>query len=322
VAAADVTVKELLTQEEITALLELSAPQSAERSSAALFNAGLSKVAKGVGYYLQRLGLQFDAVTVQRDSSAPANSYRYEPDYPYLGSLSIENTLALGIIAARFGAKAEELSLTRALTSLEQNLMEDLCKEISYMVEKELDDYLVKDDAMGNRGDYGLRVAQGELEYTVQLSFTHPQPEADIPEPAVIAVSEGTKVEALLGSVAAERLQEGMVYAVHLFGKNSAVLLLDGSLPYRAKHLHTDAQRHTFVLQEAIADKALLEGYCLCIAASILDDAAFLALDHGTVVALNAHDEVEIHKNGKLTAKGKLFLFEGDIRVRIYNGKS
>ncbi len=319
--------KELLSQNEIDSLLDIFSSPDEEKSRDILFEMGMAKVAKGIENHLERLGLPFDDVRALKSTSEHTNSYNYKPpDYPYLENLSIDNTFALSILAARFGANNREFSLDRELTSLEKQLLEDLCREIAYIVEKELDSYLAKDDGVEKIADYSLLVSQENVQSAMQLSFTTAPlvPTAPVvlqeQEPVETSDVDGTKVEAVVGMITVDVLELGAVYKLHAFGKNRAVLLLDETLPFMAKRLQESDSTLLFALQEAVTDKTMLAGYYLSVAAATIDDEALLALAHGTVLDLKPYDDVQIHKDGKMVAKAKAFFSNGEIAVKVLEG--
>ena len=318
--------KELLSQNEIDSLLDIFSSPDEEKSRDILFEMGIAKVAKGIENYLERLGLPFDDVRALKSTSEHTNSYNYNPDYPYLENLSIDNTFALSILAARFGANNREFSLDRELTSLEKQLLEDLCREIAYIVEKELDSYLAKDDGVEKIADYSLLVSQENVQSAMQLSFTT---EPVVPTAPVMLIEEeaversdvdGTKAEVVVGTIATKTLEKGAMYKLHAFAKNRAVLLLDETLPFMAERLQESDGKLLFALQEALTDKTVLAGYCLSVASTTMDDEALLALEYGTVLALRSYDDVQIHKDGKMVAKAKAFFSNGEIAVKVLEG--
>lgn len=318
--------KDLLSQNEIDSLLDIFSSPDEEKSRDILFEVGMAKVAKGIENYLDILGLQFDNVRVIKSTTEHKNSYNYNPEYLYLENLSIDNSLALSTLAARFGAKEKNFSLDRELTSLEKQLLEDLCREIAYIVEKELDSYLAKDDGVEKIADYSLLVSQENVQSAMQLSFTT---EPVVPTAPVMLIEEeaversdvdGTKVEAVVGTIATKMLEQGVMYKLHAFAKNRAVLLLDETLPFMAERLQENDGKLLFALQEALTDKTVLAGYCLSVADTTMDDEALLALEYGTVLALRPYDDVQIHKDGKMVAKAKAFFSNGEIAVKVLEG--
>lgn len=315
--------KDLLSQSEIDSLLDIFTSPAEEKNRDILFEVRMARAVKGIENYLENLGLQFDAARVSKSRAAEQNSCHYTPDCLYLENLSIENSLALSILAVRFGSKQENLLLERELTSLEKELLEDVCKEITYIVEKELDSYLLKDAAALKIEEYSLFVVQESVEHAISFSFTK---ESIVPTAPVVFEDEpvpetndaaGTKIEAILGTIAAKTLEKDIFYNMQAFAENRAALLLDGTLPFMAKRLQEDEKELSFMLQEAASDKTVLEGYYLCVARATIDDEVLLALEHGTVLELKPYDDVQIHKDGKMVAKAKVFVLDGEIAVKV-----
>ncbi len=141
------TVRELLSNDELEALLGLFSEEGHERTP--LFDVALSRVARGIEHYLERTATACDRAEVLKNVTAPDTHYCYLPEYRYLESLTIENSLALTILGLRFGAGREEASPDRPLTPLEKALLDDFCREVVYLVEKELEAQLLKGAAAG-----------------------------------------------------------------------------------------------------------------------------------------------------------------------------
>lgn len=318
--------KDLLSQSEIDSLLDIFASTGEDKSTDILFEVRMAKAAKGIENYLENLGLQFDTVRVSKDMSAEQNSHNYNPEYMYLENLSIDNSLALSILAARFGSQDKNFSLDRELTSLEKQLLEDVCKEMAYIVEKELDSYLVKADSSEKMADQRILVSQKNIQSVISFSFTK---EPVVTDTSVVIEDEtatetddvaGTKVEAVLGTIATDTLEKGIFYEMQAFSNNRAILLLDKTLPFMAKRLEAGDERLSFVLQEAVNDKRVLDGYYLCVAGTTIDDEALLSLEHGTVLELNTYHDVQIHKDARMVAKAKVLVTDGEITVKVLKG--
>ncbi len=318
--------KDLLSQSEIDSLLDIFASTGEDKSTDILFEVRMAKAAKGIENYLENLGLQFDTVRVSKDMSAEQNSHNYNPEYMYLENLSIDNSLALSILAARFGSQDKNFSLDRELTSLEKQLLEDVCKEMAYIVEKELDSYLVKADSSEKMADQRILVSQENIQSVISFSFTK---EPVVTDTSVVIEDEtatetddvaGTKVEAVLGTIATDTLEKGIFYEMQAFSNNRAILLLDKTLPFMAKRLEAGDERLSFVLQEAVNDKRVLDGYYLCVAGTTIDDEALLSLEHGTVLELNTYHDVQIHKDARMVAKAKVLVTDGEITVKVLKG--
>ena len=318
--------KDLLSQSEIDSLLDIFASPGEDKNRDILFEVRMAKAAKGIENYLENLGLQFDTVRVSKDMSAEQNSHNYNPEYIYLENLAIDNCLALSILAARFGSQDKNFSLDRELTSLEKQLLEDVCKEMAYIVEKELDSYLVKADSSEKMADQRILVSQENIQSVISFSFTKEPVVTNtsvvIEDETVIETDDvaGTRVEAVLGTIATDTLEKGIFYEMQAFINNRAILLLDKTLPFMAKRLEEGDERLSFVLQEAVNDKRVLDDYYLCVAGTMIDDEALLSLEHGTVLELNTYNDVQIHKDARMVAKAKVLVTDGEITVKVLKG--
>ena len=315
--------KDLLSQSEIDSLLDIFASPGEDKNRDILFEVRMAKAAKGIENYLENLGLQFDTVRTSKERSVQKNSYAYNPEYIYLENLAIDNCLALSILAARFGSQDKNFSLDRELTSLEKQLLEDVCKEMAYIVEKELDSYLVKADSSEKMADQRILVSQENIQSVISFSFTKEPVVTNtsvvIEDETVIETDDvaGTRVEAVLGTIATDTLEKGIFYEMQAFINNRAILLLDKTLPFMAKRLEEGDERLSFVLQEAVNDKRVLDDYYLCVAGTVIDDEALLSLEHGTVLELNTYNDVQIHKDGRMVMKAKVFVLDGNVAVKV-----
>ncbi len=320
------TTKDLLSQSEIDSLLDIFTSPAEETGTDILFEVRMAKVAKAIENYLENLGLAFDEVKTVKSASVHTDSVVYDPDYQYLERVSIDNGLALTVLAARFGAKNRELSIDRTLSSLEKRLLDDVCIELVYIVEKELDGYLQKDDAVEKIADYGVVILDGNSERTISFTFKQKR----VMESVTVSLREeesldeadvtGTKIEAVLGTIAIKVLKPGVIYKVHSFAKNRALLLIDNTLPFMANRLDESDGNLLLLLQEAVTDKRMFSGYYLCIAGTVIDDEALLSLERGTFLELRMYDDAEIYKDGKMVAKAKLLLKSGEIAVKVLEG--
>jgi len=320
------TTKDLLSQNEIDALLDIFSSPTEERSNDIVFELRMAKVAKGIENYLENFGLVLDGVKVSKNIAVDKNSYSYNSDYPYLDTLSIDNRLVLTVLVARFGSKNSDISLERALTSLEKELFHDISKEIIYIFEKELDSYLVKESGNESLVGQSVLVTLKNVQFVINFSFANETAKESVPaslkehKPQESDDVAGTKIEALLGTIATKVLKPGVIYKVHAFSKKRAVLLIDRTLPFMANRLQESDKKLLLLLQEAVTDKRILSGYYLCIAGSRIDDETLLGLERGTFLELHMYDDVEIHKDGKIVVKAKVLVTNGEIAVKVIEG--
>ena len=313
--------KELLSQNEIDALLDIFNDTESGKTADIRFEVPMARSAKAIANMLEGLGVPFDDVRVLKTGNTIHNGYDCSPEYPYLERVLIENRLALGMLAAQYGAQEINFEFERELTSLEKTVFEKLCQDLVYRVEKELDDYLhrVPDDQL--IADHWIVVAQGSMECAIQFSFrsasaiesTMPRPQ----EKKVVLPSDlkGTKLEAVLGTFKTEKLEKEAVYRVDLFGKTTLLLLLEGKPFFVGKRLATLENKIPIALKEAAHEP--LRDFSVVIGEAMLDDEALLALGYETVMEMEPYRLVLIHKDGKIVAKAKLALFEDKITVTV-----
>ena len=311
------TTKDLLSQNEIDSLLEIFSSPTEDTNSDILFEVRMAKVLKGIENYFENLGLVFDDVKASKSISEREHDYNYTPEYLYLENVSIDSRLALTLLAARFGSVNRDEPVDRALTSLEEQLLIDVSKEIIYVLEKELDSYFTQGSDTENIVDQSIVVLQDGTEQKISFSFMR---ESKAESASSNSTVNGTKIEAVLGTISTKVLKKGQIYRVHAFAKERVLLLIDGTLPFMANRLEESDETLLFLLQEAVTDKRVFNGYYLCIAGTVIDDEVLLGLERGTFLELRVYDDVEIHKDGKMVAKAKVLLKSGEIAVKVIEG--
>lgn len=311
------TTKDLLSQNEIDSLLEIFSSPAEEGDSDILFEVRMAKVLKGVENYFENLGVVFDEISVSKSLPERTHDYNYVSDYLYLDKLSIDNRLALTVLAARFGAINRDVAIDRALTSLEERLLIDVSREIIYILEKEIDSYLRNNGGTETIADYSIDVLQDGITQKIGFSFMR---ESTIENTIASSAASGTKVEAILGTIATKVLKKGQIYRVHTFDKERALLLIDSTLSFMANRLEESDETLLFLLQEAVTEKRALSGHYLCVAGTLIDDEVLLGLERGTFLELRVYDDVEIHKDGKIVAKAKVLVKYGEITVKVIEG--
>ncbi len=315
--------KELLSQNEIDALLELFNRSENKQNTDILFEVGMAKVAKAIGSYLDGLGLTTDKVRAVQSKSEVNDRFSYKPDYAYLERLAIDNALALAIIGARFGSRVNSATPERPLTSLERRLMQALCREIEYIVEKELDPYLRKAVTDKKIADSSVVITYANRQSTLQFSFTvRSTPVAQTrnlaqKKEAVSADTDGTKVEASVGRLMTDTLEKGKHYKVAAFDKNNIHLLLDSSMVLMAGTVEKSNEKLSVRVKKSVTEKTVNGGYELVVAGTVMDDETFLSLEYGSLLALTLYDDVQVHKDGKIVAKAKVCASGGEITVKV-----
>lgn len=316
------SVKELLSQNEIDALLDLFNTSEKKQNTDILFEVGMAKVAKAVGSYFDGLGLTADKVKAVQSGVEMHECFVYTPHYPYLERLSIDNALALDVIGARFGAAANS-ETPRALTSLENRLMQALCREIEYIVEKELDPYLRKDTSGKKIADHSVLITYANRQSILQFSFTVPSAPVTqtqtvtAEKEAISADTEGTKVNASIGRLMTDTLEKGKEYKVVRFRDNDVHLLLDTSMVLLAGRVEKSREKLLVNVKKSLAEREGAGGFELVVAGTVMDDETFMSLAYGSLLTLPLFNDVQVYKDGKIVAKAKVFPHGGKITVKV-----
>ena len=301
--------KELLSQNEIKALLDvLSSPSQDETSTNLGFEWRMAKVANSVKSYLDGYLLSFDEVKVSKEVTLVGDYYTFKTNYPYLESLHFDNAFALQVIAARFGAEGEQI-LTRALSTLEEHLLEDVCREIVYIVEKELDERIVNSDEHLSYRELNFY----KRDLVMKLGF-------DFRDKAVSREEidqDKTVVEAIVGRLDIGAVKKGAHYKVEGFTNRSVVLMFDKTLCFNALKSSRDSRSFSYVLQDACESALPLEGYYLIIGSSTLEDELYMSLSKGSMLRVSRLADAEIHKDGKIVAKVKLQITGSEMVVEV-----
>jgi len=301
------TSKELLSQNEIKALLDVLSSPSQENSSAKLsFEWRMAKVANSVKSYLDRLSLVFDEVKVSKATTKREDVYTYKTNYRYLESLHFDNTLALAIIAARFGA-VHQVSVDRELSTLEESVLEDVCREIVYIVEKELDTFLIASADLLSMHE----VSFYSDDVVLKLGF-------DFKDQAAhneIIAPDKTVVEAIVGRSDVAVIEPGAHYAVAGFEKSSVVLMFDKSLCFSALKSSRDSHSLSYILHDALDASFSSSSYYIVVGSAELSDEAYLSLSKGSMLKLSRLAQPEIHKDGRMLSKAKLHIINNKMVV-------
>jgi hypothetical protein len=303
------TSKELLSQNEIKALLEvLSAPSKDESTSTLSFEWRMAKVANSIRSYLDGFTCTFDDAKVSKETTQREDLYTYETSYPYLKSLQFDNTLALQIIASRFGAEDPAI-MERPLSTLEEHLLEDVCKEIVYIVEKELDEII-----LGLEEPLSYRELHFySSDHVMKLGFCFESPTVLSKE----VYLDNTVVEAIVGRIDTAVIERGEHYRVLDFENRSVVLMFDKTLSFKALKSSRNRQSFSYVLQDALESTIPLSSYYVVIGRSILEDEAYMSLSKGSTLKLLRLMDAEIHKDGRIVSKAKLKTTNGEMAIEV-----
>ena len=303
------TSKELLSQNEIKALLDvLSSPLQESPSTNLSFEWRMAKVANSVKSYLDGFSLTFDEVKVSKEVTQIADYYIYETSCPYLESLRFDNALALQIIATRFGSAHFTLT-KRPLSTLEKSVLEDVCKEIVYIVEKELDALLASSDETLSSHEINF-YRDGTV---LKLGFDFSDKAVDKAE----LEEDRTVVEAIVGHIDTTVAEKGEHYKVIGFENSSAVLMFDKKLSFNVLKSSRNSQSFSYVLQDALESTIPLASYYVVIGRSILENEVYMSLSKGSTLKLTRLMDAELHKDGRIVSKAKLKISNSEMAIEV-----
>jgi len=310
------TPKELLTQKEIASLLEIFTTHEPVKEGEVLLEVGISKVAIGLHHYFESLGLKVEEVSVVPGLFDYEVQEAYQSSYEYLSHIYIEPLLGLDLVGTRFGLSARCFEKERELTSLEQRLLAPIYKEISYLVEKELDGHFEK-NGLSEGLHYLFKVIIEGVESVMVLDFL-PETSNSVQD---VNREEYTPMLVSIGTLRTVNIEQNRSYFLDDFGAHRAVLLVDNSAAFLVEHQENGAEALSLELLGPLTDARLFERHHLVIASGLLDDETLLALEYGTVIGLPAYTEVKVYKEGVHLAKAKVYRSEGRLAVRVEDEK-
>ena len=307
------TSKELLSQNEIKALLDVLSTPSQDNSSKSLgFEWGMAKVLNSIKSYFDALTLSFAEVIVSKDITLASDCYTYKTNYPFLESLRIDNVLALQIIAARFGANNTNI-MHRSLSSLEESVLDDVFKDIIYIVEKELDTFLATSDEMPSPRE--ISFYNNDVVQKLVFDFKN--------ETVIKAIDlEQTVVEAVIGRLDVNVIEKGMHYKVEGLSNRGAILMFDKTLSFNALKSSRNSSSLSYVLLDAVVSTPFFTSYYVVVGNGVLDDEVYVSMTKGSVLKLSRFTEAEIHKDGRMVSKAKLKIKNNEMLIEIIQGEN
>ena len=303
------TSKELLSQNEIKALLDvLSTPSQDNNTETLGFEWRMAKVLNSLKSYFDSFTLSLDALRVSKKITLTTDFYTYKTGYPFLESLRIDNALALQIIAARFGASNTSV-MNRALSSLEEHILDDVFKEIVYIVEKELDTLLATLDETPSSRE--ISFYKNDVALKLVLDFKNITVENEAVD------LDKTVVEAVVGTLDVTTIEIETLYKVDAFSNKSVVLMFDKTLCFNTVKGSRNSESLSYVLQDAVLNTPFISSYYVVVGSSVLDDEAYMSLARGSMLKLSRFAEVEIHKDARMVSKARLLISDGEMQVEI-----
>jgi len=309
------TTKGLVSQEEVDALFDES-----EALEPLSFDKRMGRVSLFMEGYLRRLGLEFEELRMVKSISNSFNNHFFKTDYEYLDSIAIDNSLALTLLSAQFGATQSDFSIDRKLSYLERRLIEQLLQTVVETAKKELDTYFVNDDGLEIIADYSLLVSKGIYQGAIDFTFSK---ELFAASSVIVVESEpayqsgGTEVQAVIGTVEASLFEKGDVCVVKHFDDASMVLLFDNDMSFASTQTEIGDVSSMFTIEEAFERNTFFSSHYISIASARIDDETLMALDYGEKLTLTRYKDTEIHKDGTMLAKAKVTVLDGAIALEI-----
>ena len=307
--------KELLSQDEIRALLEIppaGKPENQKPEQSSMPDAVLANAAEELLRYLQRSGLKAGSFGVTQKGGIGTHRRKSFGNRGFVAHLCIENRLANAFIETVLGGSCSRFEDDRAPGVPDETLLALFFRE----TQKLLQPHLQKIHGSGSgRQVYLLEFYLGNTKSVMKLVL-----EGVAPAEAKKQVKtdwQKVKVEAVLGVVHADILKRGQSYKLEGYTFERIVLLMDNALAFRGKIVKTTNDEMRLLLEEPIAQSSNPKGYLLCAAGSFLDDDVLLALEYGHCLNLKLYGNLQIHKEGRFVAKAELFIKNGDIAVGI-----
>ncbi|MBU1643136.1 hypothetical protein KKE54_07215 [bacterium] len=307
--------KELLSQDEIRALLDIS-PSAIPAASSAPDDA-FSNAPEELLRYLQRSGLKAGSCSVVQKGRIGTHRCKSFKSQGYVAQLCIENRLTNAFIESILGGNSSRFEDDRVPGSLDEALLALLFSE----TQKLLQPYLQKVHISDGRQAYFLEFFLGNTKSVMKLVLENlDRKELRRPEEGRQhnrSVLHKIKVEAVLGVVHADILKRGQSYKLDDYAFARIILLMDNALAFRGKIVQTTNDEMQLLLEGPIAQTTYRNEYLVCAAESFLDDEMLLSLEYGDHLNLKLYSDLQIHKEGRFVAKAELFIKNGDIAVGI-----
>ena len=312
---AEVNMASLLSSTEIDALLSIFNTDETRDVGDIRFEASMQKVATQLEHYVNLLGIENVTAVVEPLENASEALYIHKPKGHLLSSVAIASPLLLAIVGLKCGTGEVDFRLERTLTTLESELIMDVCEEITYIVEKELENYLQHN--LSEISEYPQRVVLqvASQSLPIELSFQKALSQVQEPKEAVVIPKDETIVEAILGTLDAVTMDSGNIYKVIPFVQKRSLLLLDKSATFYAKQ-SVQKSKTSYRLEASAPVVLLKERYYICVAKVMIQDALLLKLDYGTTLTLSLNKQVEVHKDGKIVTKANITMLDGVMFIK------
>ena len=316
-------IRSLVSQKELSALFDtdekVEEPLSLEVPVYHSFEEVMQYLHEALDDYFKRLGLLYDELLLVKSVSNHFNSCQYLSDDEFVEAISLDNSLALNLIAKDLGSSEEGFIHERELTSLEQRLITPIGEEIVTIVQKCVTPFFIADEGLEEVEDYSFLFLYKNQQSALRLCFVKDL----FTSSSVIMLEEEpislNRFDAVVGMVETATVEVGKKYAVELFAPMKRLLLLEGHMAFRAV-LISDKEEKVYRLEEPLHTLKLSGLHYLVTATKALDDASLLALNYGTTVRFESMSKMELHKNGTMVGHVVLSQHEGVTVIELLKG--
>ena len=283
------------------------------------FEAVMLDLQDAIAHFFNDLGLVYDELLLVKSVSNNFNSCQYHSDDEFVEAISLDNSLALNLIATDLGCTEEGFNHDRELTSLEQRLVSPMGEAIVKIVQKCVAPFFRADEGLEEVEDYSFLFLYKNQQSALRLCFV----KALFTSNSVIVLEEEdvalNRFDAVVGVVETDAVEVGKKYPVDLFAPMKRLLLLEGHLAFRAV-LISDKEEKVYRLEEPLHTLKLKGLHYLVTATKKIDDASLLALNYGTTVSFESIAKMELHKDGTMLGYVALSQYEGVPVIEMIEG--
>jgi len=314
-------ITELVSKQEIFALFDMEEKVEIVESVPTYhsFEEVMQYLQESLDAYFKSLGLLYDELLLVKSVSNHFNSCQYHSNDEFVEAISLDNSLALNLIAKELGSNEEGFIHERELTSLEQRLIAPIGKKIVQIVQKCVTPFFLADEGLEDVEDYSFLFLYKNQQSALRLCFVKEL----FTSSSVIVLEEEAiclnRFDAVVGMVETVTLAVGTKYPVELFAPMKRLLLLEGHMAFRAV-LISDKAEKVYRLEEPLHSLKLAGLHYLVTASKQLDDASLLELNYGATVSFESMSKMELHKNGTMIGHVVLSQHEGVAVVELLKG--
>ena len=318
-------IKELVSKEELSALFDteekvkIAEPKLEVTPVYHSFEEVMQHLQESLDVYFNKQGLLYDELLLVKSVSNHFNSCQYHSNDEFVESISLDNSLALNLIAKDLGSTEEGFIHERELTSLEQRLILPMGEAIVGIVQACVRPFFLADEGLEEVEDYSFLFLYKNQQSALRLCFMKDL----FTSSSVIMLEEKNisfnRFDAVVGMVETEMVAVGKKHAVELFAPMKRLLLLEGHMAFRAV-LISDKEEKVYRLEEPLHTLKLAGLHYLVTASKQLDDASLLELNYGATVIFESMSKMELHKNGTMIGHVVLSQHEGVPVIELLKG--